>query len=152
MASISCENTIRRMSLGLITYSDEPTLVQVMAWCRQATSRYPSQCWPRFMSPWNVARPNWFDFPICVMSQFADHHTDTDTDTDSSYLQEHNCRKHRYCSDVITRSMASRITGVFIACSTVCSGTEQRKHQSSASRAFVWGLQRWPVVPITKGQ
>ena len=26
---------------------DESTLVQVMAWCRQATSHYLSQCWPR---------------------------------------------------------------------------------------------------------
>ena len=29
---------------------DKSTLVQVMAWCRQATSHYLSQCWPRFMS------------------------------------------------------------------------------------------------------
>ena len=29
---------------------DKSTLVQVMAWCRQATSHYLSQCWPRSMS------------------------------------------------------------------------------------------------------
>ena len=28
------------------------TLVQVMAWCRQATSHYLSQCWPRSLSPY----------------------------------------------------------------------------------------------------
>ena len=29
------------------------TLVQAMAWCRQATSHcWPSQCWPRTMSPY----------------------------------------------------------------------------------------------------
>ena len=28
---------------------DESTLVQVMAWCHQATSHYLSQCWLRFM-------------------------------------------------------------------------------------------------------
>ena len=33
---------------------DKSTLVQVMAWCRQATSHYLSQCWPRFMSPYGV--------------------------------------------------------------------------------------------------
>ena len=27
------------------------TLVQAMAWCRQATSHYLSQCWPRSMAP-----------------------------------------------------------------------------------------------------
>ena len=33
------------------------TLVQVMAWCRQATSHYLSQCWPSFLSPYGVTRP-----------------------------------------------------------------------------------------------
>ena len=36
---------------------DKSTLVQVMACCRQATSHYLSQCWPRFMSPYGVTRP-----------------------------------------------------------------------------------------------
>ena len=31
---------------------DKSTLVQVMAWCRQAPSHYLSQCWPRSMSPY----------------------------------------------------------------------------------------------------
>ena len=34
---------------------------------------------------------------------------------------------------------------VFIVCSSVDSGPEQRKHQSSASLAFVRGIHRWPV-------
>ena len=38
---------------------DKSTLVQVMAWCRQATSHYLRQCWPRFMSPYGVTRPQW---------------------------------------------------------------------------------------------
>ena len=36
---------------------DKSTLVQAMAWCRQATSHYLSQCWPRSMSPNGVTRP-----------------------------------------------------------------------------------------------
>ena len=35
--------------------------------------------------------------------------------------------------------MASRITSVSSACSTVCSGADQRKHQNAASLAFVRG-------------
>ena len=35
------------------------TLVQVMAWCRQATSHYLSQCWHRSMSPYGITRPQW---------------------------------------------------------------------------------------------
>ena len=50
------------MSLNLT--DDKSTLVQVMAWCRQATSHYLSQCWPRYMhsvvqirhSPWKWSR------------------------------------------------------------------------------------------------
>ena len=43
------------MSLDLI--DDKSTLVQVMAWCRQAASHYLSQCWPRSMSPNGVTGP-----------------------------------------------------------------------------------------------
>ena len=38
---------------------DKSTLVQVMAWCRQAPSHYLSQCWPSSMSPYGVTRPQW---------------------------------------------------------------------------------------------
>ena len=33
---------------------DKSTLVQVMAWCCQATSHYLSQCWPRSMWPCGI--------------------------------------------------------------------------------------------------
>ena len=36
---------------------DKSTLVQVMAWCHQATSHYLSQCWLSSLSPYGVARP-----------------------------------------------------------------------------------------------
>ena len=42
-------------------------------------------------------------------------------------------------------AMASQITGVSTVYWTACSGADQRKHQSSASLAFVWGIHRWPV-------
>ena len=37
----------------------QSTLVQVMAWCRQATSHYLSQCWLRSLMPYGVTRPQW---------------------------------------------------------------------------------------------
>ena len=46
--------TFRWMTLGLT--DDKSTLVQVMAWCRQATSHYLSQCWSSSMSPCGVIR------------------------------------------------------------------------------------------------
>ena len=36
---------------------DKSTLVQIMAWCHQATSHYLSQCRPRSPMPYGVTRP-----------------------------------------------------------------------------------------------
>ena len=47
--------------------------------------------------------------------------------------------------DVIMGAMASQITSLTIVYLIVYLGTEQRKHQSSASLAFVWGIHRGPV-------
>ena len=49
----------------------------------------------------------------------------------------HGTRKHHI--DVIMNAMASQMTCVSIVCSIVCSGADQRKHQSSASLVFVIG-------------
>ena len=54
---ISCYITLIWMSLDFT--DDQSTLVQVMAWCCQATSHYLSQCWPRSLSPYGVTRPQW---------------------------------------------------------------------------------------------
>ena len=42
-------------------------------------------------------------------------------------------------------AMASQITSRTIVYTTVHSGADQRKHQSSASLAFVRGIHRWQV-------
>ena len=55
------------------------------------------------------------------------------------------CYRNRHYNDVTMRAMASQITGFSIVYSTVGSGADQRKHQSSASLAFVRGIHRWPV-------
>ena len=47
--------------------------------------------------------------------------------------------------DVTMSLMASQITSLTIVYSTVYSGTDQRKHQSPASLAFVWRIHRAPV-------
>ena len=56
--------------------------------------------------------------------------------------------------DVLMGTVASQITSLTIVYSTVYSGADQRKHQSSASLAFVRGIHRglvnsphkWPVT------
>ena len=40
---------------------DMSTLVQVMAWCQQATSHFMNQCWPRSLLPYCVIRSQWFN-------------------------------------------------------------------------------------------
>ena len=52
---ISYEIALRWMPQDLT--NDKSTLVQVMAWCRQAASHNLSQCWPRFMLPNGITRP-----------------------------------------------------------------------------------------------
>ena len=69
-----------------------------------------------FQSMWKWAMPQWFIAP-CDM-----HYT-----------------------DVIMSSMASQVTSLTIVYSTVHSGADQRKHQSSASLAFVRGIHRSPM-------
>ena len=66
---------------------------------------------------------------------------------------------HNYCSkchkihhnEVIMSAMVSQITSLTVVYSTVHSGSDQRKHQSSASLAFVWGIHRWLVNSPHKG-
>ena len=58
-------------------------------------------------------------------------------------------------NDVIISMMASQIISLTVVYSIVYSGADQRKHQSSASLAFVWGIHRWPVnsphkEPVTR--
>ena len=60
------------------------------------------------------------------------------------------CRFHYI--DVIMTTMASQITSITVAYSTVYSDADQRKHQSSVSLAFVWGIHRDRWIPRTKGQ
>ena len=73
--------------LTMLTDDDMSTLVQVMAWCRQATSHYLSQCWPRSLSPYGVTRPQWVQAWM------------------SNYIPQ-------FYMDVITMSMSSRFNTV----------------------------------------
>ena len=49
-------------------------------------------------------------------------------------------------------TMASQITSPKVVYSAVYSDADQRKHQSTASLAFVWGVHRDRWIPRTKGQ
>ena len=69
---------------------------------------------------------------------------------ESHILQNNNNIAHY--DDVVMGTVASQITSLTIVYSTVYSGADQRKYQSSASLAFVWGIHRDRWIPRTKGQ
>ena len=54
-------------------------------------------------------------------------------------------------NNIIMSVMVSQITSITIVYSTGYSGTDQRKHQSSASLAFVRRIRQWPVNSPHKG-
>ena len=62
----------------------------------------------------------------------------------SHVFQPFDTRLFHY-NDVIMGAIASQITSLTIVYSTVYSGADQRKHQSSVSLAFVRGIHRSPV-------
>ena len=54
-------------------------------------------------------------------------------------------------NNVIISVTVSQITRVSIVHWNVCSGTAQRKYQSSVSLAFVRGIHQWPMDSLYKG-
>ena len=48
-------------------------------------------------------------------------------------------------------AMASQLVGILVVCSTVCSGANQRKRQSSAPLSFVRRIHWWPMNSSHKG-
>ena len=59
---------------------------------------------------------------------------------------------HSHYGDVIMTTIASQITSLTVVYSIVYSVADERKHQSSASLAFVGGIHRDRWIPRTKGQ
>ena len=55
--SIACKIVLKWIPMDLT--DAKSTLVQVMAWCHQATSHYLSQFWSRSLLPFGAIRPQW---------------------------------------------------------------------------------------------
>ena len=90
--------------------------------------------------------------PLVVTFAFG---TNTCHDINSS-RSDSTMLSYWHYGDVIMGAMLSQISSLTIVYSTVYSGADQRKHQSSASLAFVRGIHRWPVKsphkwPVTRG-
>ena len=59
-------NTISLKCVLQILIDDESTLMQVMAWCHQATSHCQNQYCPRSMMPYSPTSGQWVNFVCCV--------------------------------------------------------------------------------------
>ena len=66
-------------------------------------------------------------------------------------INDTSTNKVTHWNDVIMSSIASKITSLMFVYPTVYSGADQRKHQSSASLAFVREIHRSPVNSPHKG-
>ena len=74
----------------------------------------------------------------------TNRHKYHETKQNSMIISNYTLKSSHY-GNVIMGAMASQITSVSIVCWTICSGPDERKHQSSASLTFVRGIHRWPV-------
>ena len=66
-------------------------------------------------------------------------------------MKNHLSLLYAHYNDVIMGTMASLITGLTIVYSTDYLRCRLKKHQSSASLAFMRGIHRWPVNSPHKG-
>ena len=109
--SIFCEIAIRWMPQHLIDHKS--TLVQVMAWCHQATSHYLSQCWHRSMPSYGITGPQWVNIEMLSQQYRYSHYKDETlvrlfylytsytgkTASFYLYLYLYWLPKHNYCKD-----------------------------------------------------
>ena len=96
----------------------------------------------------------WFDMPcdcnVHRVKQWEMENADLELEIFHNLLSYVSSGIFHY-NDVIMSVMASQITSLRIVCSTICSGTDQRKHQSSTSLAFVTGIHQCPLNSLHKG-
>ena len=128
---ISFEIALIWMSLDFT--DDQSTLVQVMAWCRQATSHYLSQSWPRSLLPYGVTRPQWVNslyniaFIYVVLPAI---------------------------SYVIYFPMAFRVASIVSVQSHDCPMKQQRlgsnlqltSHSKTYAAVDSWNVRKWPIL------
>ena len=82
------------------------------------------------ISPWRIQVNTQWEYKMLVAHNLYPRH--------GNALQW----RHNECDGVSNHS---------IVCTTICSGSDQKIHQSSASLAFVRGIHRWPVNSPHKG-
>ena len=143
MLCISIQNSPKLVRKGSV--DNKSALIHVMAWCR--TAHYLNQCRPSpatHICSIRVRIVKWLNIRYIhsTIHRLMYH-----------LLYWTNVTKTPHYNDVIMTTIASQITSLLMVVYwTVYSDPDQRKHQSSASLAFVWGIHRDRWIPRTKGQ
>ena len=139
-----------------------------MAWCHQTRNHYLNHCSPKFcVHMASLGQNELIRIPArTAISNIYQNLILLKTTYDEAMLGCRACgieiklaiwvnlyyiKTTEHHSDVIIGTMASQITSLISVYLTVYSSADQRKHQSSASLAFVRGIHRRPLNSPHKG-
>ena len=137
--------------LSVITISTRPTIDYFRRLPEFAKGIY--WLWSIFVGVHPLMVMNMSPFYLSVLIHFEQMAHNAGINLDPCYLKQYRLWRHRpiiwiyvnHYDDVIMGTIASQITSLASVYSTVYSGADQSKHQSSASLAFMWGIHRGPV-------
>ena len=100
-------------------------------------------CFITYFSTWNSKTI------IAILPQIWNH--EISSDNKRHWAKQWNKAHVCHYNNVIVSAKASHITSSTIVYSTVYSGADQRKHQSSTQPAILREIYRWPVNSPHKG-
>ena len=127
---VSCEIALRCISMDLP--DDNSALVQVMAWCRQATSHYLSLSWPSSLTPYGVSKPQWVKDcgDLCMLSGAI-----STVDCEKMDLTNHQAGSYMMSVDWNARSLVARFTTI---------SDEHDKAVLSCDMCILVAISWWP--------
>ena len=144
---VSCEIIFRWMSMDLT--DNKSALVQVMAWCRQATSHYLSQCWLWPVLSYGVTRSQWVNLFMCVVAEwikvgFLNDSFKNDVCWDSTPNWHHHGR------DISVWRLALHQTVYFFPVSCARRLDEDISKHRVLDMQDCWQLVTWTIIPPQK--
>ena len=130
----------------MITPSDEcrddySALVQVMAWCRQATSHYLSQCWHSFISPYISCRYIY----VVIMPQWETSYPSMGCTTQ---LRIKSIISLRYSSIDSPLRMGIHFAKVNVLCASTASSSSSSSKYFYSRKYITYAITEWRLKPV----
>ena len=133
---LSCHQRRAGVISSMPNFCNSETVFRRCLWCHRSSGSWYG---------------HWDGAPLNYSVNNIDFGNSIFTNLDPCYLVAHRSISYTHYNDVIMTTMASQFTNLTVVYSTVYSDADQRKHQSSASLAFVWGNSPGPVNSPHKG-